>query len=152
MKCLLVKPEFAQWIVQDAKHSEYRTLKTYVRGRIGIAETGTWKSEIGPMRRIIGDVELYDCIFCPTGPCAGLYAWLLRNPRRYAKTIYVPVQHGPQIFFNAEYDVPEQFTDTLVGAEQIDAEFECLKAEKKFLAKFGQNHNTNREAPIEKRT
>ena len=154
MKCLLVKPEFAQWIVQGAKHNEYRTLKTYVRGRIGIAETGVIHGGNWPMRRIVGDVEIYDCIFCPNGPWqtgtyTGIYAWRLRNPRRYKSPVYVPVQHGPQIFFKAEYDAPKMAIPPLFGAELIQAELDCIEAEKKFLAKLGRYKTTNREAPIE---
>ena len=135
MKCLLVKPEFARWIVQGAKQNEYRTLKTYVRGRIGIAETGTVKGGNWPMRRIIGDVELYDCVYCPTGPRAGLWCWLLARPRRYKAPVYVPVQHGPQIFFEADYEPPKMCLGPLSGEELLQAERDCLAAEREFLNK-----------------
>lgn len=135
MKCLLVKPDFARWIVLGAKPQEYRTLKTYVRGRIGIAETGTIHGGNQPMRRIVGDVDLYDCVFCLADTHKGLWVWLLRNPRRYAKPIFVPVQHGPQIFFEAEYEPPKTLLGPLSGEELLQAERDCLAAEREFLNK-----------------
>lgn len=80
MHCLFVKAPFAGWIVDGVKLIEYRTRETYLRGRIGIIESGTGT--------VIGDAELIDCNW---NPQQGFYLWLLRNPRRY--TTPVPFEH-----------------------------------------------------------
>jgi len=78
--CLFVKAPFAGWIVDGVKLIEYRTRETYIRGRIGIIESGTGT--------VIGDAELIDCNW---NPQQGFYLWLLRNPRRYITP--VPFEH-----------------------------------------------------------
>lgn len=80
MHCLFVKAPFAGWIVDNIKIIEYRTRETYIRGRIGIIESGTGT--------VIGDTLLNDCVFDPE---LGLYTWALRNARRY--TTPVPFEH-----------------------------------------------------------
>ena len=57
MKCLIVKPPFANYIVNGIKTIEYRSRKTNIRGRIGIIESGS--------STILGDVQLVDCTYNP---------------------------------------------------------------------------------------
>ena len=45
MKCLIVRPPFAEYIVNSIKTIEYRSRKTNIRGRIGIIESGTLSSK-----------------------------------------------------------------------------------------------------------
>ena len=140
MKCLIVKPNFAQWIVQGVKRREFRKQYTYNRGRIGIMEPGGWHSPGGMMRRIIGDVDLYDCVLCRDGREAGLYAWLLCNPRMYKDPVFVPIQHGPQVWINAEYDIPTEFAIIkLTGEERMCAELDCIREEFRFFAKWKES-------------
>lgn len=80
MHCLFVKAPFAGWIVDNIKIIEYRTRETYIRGRIGIIESGTGT--------VIGDAELNDCVFDQE---MLLYTWVLRKARRYATP--VPFEH-----------------------------------------------------------
>jgi hypothetical protein len=96
MHCLFVKAPFAGWIVDGVKLIEYRTRETYLRGRIGIIESGTGT--------VIGDAELIDCNW---NPQQGFYLWLLRNPRRY--TTPVPFEHKQGCVTWALLDIdPEQ--------------------------------------------
>lgn len=137
MKCLLVKPNFAHWIVQGVKPQEYRKQKTYTRGRIGIMETGgDWHSPCGLMHRIVGDVELFDCIFYED---VGLFAWMLTNPRQYRIPVFVPIQRGPQVWVNAEYDVPTEFVGKLTAEKRMAAYVDCTNAENQFFNKLKGN-------------
>ena len=136
MKCLIVKQAFAQWIVQDAKHIEWRKQRTYIRGRIGIMEPGTWHSPDGLMRRIVGDVDLYDCYLEIDGIEKGNFRWCLRNPRTYKTPVFVPLQRGPQVWVNAEYEEPTEFLPLLTGTEQLYAELDCIHAERIFFQKY----------------
>ena len=80
MHCLFVKAPFAGWIVDGVKIIEYRTRETYIRGRIGIIESGTGT--------VIGDVELWHSFYSGLHK---MHMWHLRNPRRYATP--VPFEH-----------------------------------------------------------
>jgi predicted transcriptional regulator len=51
---LIVKKPYARLIVQGKKKWELRTTKTNIRGRIGIAESGTGE--------IIGEIDLVDSL------------------------------------------------------------------------------------------
>lgn len=81
MHCLFVKAPFAGWIVDGVKPIEYRTRETYLRGRIGIIESGSGT--------VIGDVELTQCL--PHPDEENFFCWILVNPRRYVTP--VPFEH-----------------------------------------------------------
>lgn len=135
MKCLIVKPNFARWIVKGVKTQEYRKHPTYVRGRIGIMETGgDWHSPCGLMHRIVGDVELFDCIFYED---FGLFAWMLTKPRQYRIPVFAPIKRGPVVWCNAEYDTPHEFiTPKLTTEERISEEIDCVNEENRFFKKW----------------
>ncbi len=105
---LIVREPYASLIVDGAKTWEIRKSPTRVRGRIGIVTGG----------RLIGEVEVVDVL----GPFTAaelqahedkhraggfleayaqgrpLWAWVLKNPRRYEKPIPVPRRKGRMIW------------------------------------------------------
>ena len=99
MKCLFVKPPFAGYIVDGIKLIEYRTRKIYIRGRIGIIESGTGT--------IIGDVEIVDCRFDSTFQ---LYEWYLDNPRRFATPVPFEHKQGAMVWIDLDIDLKDQKT------------------------------------------
>lgn len=106
MRCLLVKPPFAGWIVDGVKPVEYRRTHTYVRGRIGIMQTGPVGTNPN-IREILGDVEIFNCVFDTK---TGLYQWMLREPRKYRYPVFVPPIRGAQVFANINYPIPDEFS------------------------------------------
>ena len=97
MKCLFVKAPFAGWIVDGVKTVEFRTRETYIRGRIGIIESGTGT--------VIGDVVL---IGSPYQPALGMYDWLLARPRRYAEPVPFEHKQGAIVWIDLEIDPDAQ--------------------------------------------
>ena len=115
---LIVREPYASLIVDGKKTWEIRKSPTRVRGRIGIVSRG----------RLIGEVELVDVL----GPFsvetlkahedkhkAGdfleayaqarpLWAWVLKNPRRYETPLPVPPRKGRMLWVDlAEVSPPE---------------------------------------------
>lgn len=133
MKCLLVKPPFAMWIVQGVKTVEYRKRKTQIRGRIGILECAPLKPIGIGTREIIGDVELWNCADYYKN---GLVGWEFRNARRYKHPIAIPFPHGAQTWVNVDYEVPAEFYPELSTAERNKLEAEKLFTESEFLRKY----------------
>lgn len=109
MRCLLVKPPFALWIVEAVKPVEYRRTYTTIRERIGIMQTGPVGTN-PDIREILGDVEIFNCVFDTK---TGLYQWMLREPREYRWPVIVPPIWGAQVFVNINYRIPGEFSDTL---------------------------------------
>lgn len=97
MKCLFVKPPFAGYIVDGVKLIEYRTRETYIRGRIGIIESGTGT--------VIGDVTLTSCRFDSVHQ---LYEWVLDDPRRFAKPVPFEHKRGAMVWIDLDIDVDDQ--------------------------------------------
>lgn len=97
MKCLFVKAPFAGWIVDGVKVYEYRTRETYIRGRIGIIESGTGT--------VIGDAMLTDC---RRNQELGCYEWTMRQARRYATPVPFEHKQGAITWIEIEYDPEAQ--------------------------------------------
>lgn len=133
MKCLLVKPPFAMWIVQGVKTVEYRKRQTQIRGRIGILECAPLKPIGRGTREIIGDVELWNCADYYKN---GLVGWDFRNARRYKHPVIIPFPHGAQTWINVDYEVPAEFYPELSTAERNKLEAEKLFTESDFLRKY----------------
>ena len=133
MKCLLVKPPFAMWIVQGVKTVEYRKRQTKIRGRIGILECAPLKPIGIGTREIIGDVELWNCADYYKN---GRVGWEFRNARRYKHPIAIPFPHGAQTWVNVDYKVPAEFYPELSTAERNKLEVEKLFTENEFLRKY----------------
>ena len=124
MKCLLVKPPFAGWIVDGVKPVEYRRIYTYIRDRIGIMQTGPVGTNPN-IRAILGDVKIINCVFDTK---TGLYQWMFREPREYRYPVFIPPIRGAQVFVNIDYLVPDEFSAVPtpylhnIAREECDAE------------------------------
>lgn len=110
MKGLIIKPHWADLILQGIKTWEIRGSRTRIRGRIAIIKSGTGQ--------IYGTVELTDCIPCPVGrfkayknkhciedgSIAFLYnqawAWVVKNPIIYPEPIPYKHPQGAVIWVN----------------------------------------------------
>ncbi|AKG91015.1 ASCH domain [Geoglobus ahangari] len=120
MKGLIVRQPFADMIVSGEKKWEVRTRRTGVRGEILILSEG----------HALGTVELSDVLgpFTPEELAEyrdlhkadyeflkeysrgrELYAWVLKNPRRFAKKVRVDIPRGAQVWVNVE--LPEMLED-----------------------------------------
>ena len=130
MHCLFVKAPFAGWIVDGVKLIEYRTHETYIRGRIGIIESGTGT--------VIGDVNL---IGSPYDQATGMYKWLLACPRRYAKP--VPFEHKQGCVVWAILDIDPN-TQKIVPELGYYQKYLAMKAHNAELAKWLQAARTAR--------
>ena len=93
MKCLIVRPPFAEYIVNGIKTIEYRSRKTHIRGRIGIIESGT--------STIIGDVELFGCNY---NPDISLWEWKIEGARKYVNPIPIIRKKGTVVWQDVDYD------------------------------------------------
>ncbi len=133
MKCLIVKSPFAQYIVQGAKHHEFRKRPTKIRGRIGIIE-GAPNKPIGiGMREIIGDVELWFCSFQNSD---GSYCWELRRARHYKHPVIIELPRGAQTWVNVDYTPPPDIYEELSPAELYRLEVECSIEQSDYLNKY----------------
>lgn len=127
MKCLIIRPPFAEWIVQGIKPIEYRTRKTNIRGKIGIVCNG----------RIIGDADLVDCTYNEEYK---LYEWHLENPRPYKTSVTYERKKGTVVWVNVDYDPYVQ--KTLPKSEYTyDWLDKCKKYEKEFIENYIKNRN-----------
>ena len=107
MDCLIIKHEPLQKILQGKKCWELRSTKTHKRGRIGLIGSGSGT--------IVGECELVGCTeqlslatfltnrhkHCSrntTLPYAKTYAWILTNPKLYAKPIHYTHPQGAIIW------------------------------------------------------
>ena len=125
MKCLFVRPPFAGYIVDGIKLIEYRTRKTYLRGRIGIIESGTGT--------VIGDVEIVDCRFDSKFQ---IYEWYLDDPRRYATPVPFEHKQGAMVWIDLDIDWENQKSAPDISDEEWnDAVCNYDKELKKFLVK-----------------
>ena len=93
MKCLIIKPYWADLILKGEKTLELRGSNTKIRGRIGIIKSKTGK--------VFGEVDLVDCIkltdedfytlvdkhkvTCSREDISykNIYAWVIENPVIY---------------------------------------------------------------------
>ena len=127
MKCLIVRPPFAEYIVENIKITEYRSRKTNIRGRIGIIESGT--------SSIIGDAELFGCSY---NPDICLWEWKIEGARKYAIPIPIIRKKGTIVWQDIDYDYEKQaiihFKRTIEKvAEQA---MKCRKLEQEFIKKY----------------
>ena len=129
MKCLIVRPPFAKYIVDGIKTIEYRNRKTNIRGRIGIIEAGT--------STIIGDVELYDCTY---NPDIYLWEWKLEAPNKYLYPVHFQHKKGAIIWeelnwtpdiSGRQYEMPSMFNWYAYKEEE-----KCHKLEQKFIKEY----------------
>lgn len=122
MRCLFVKPPFAGYIVDGVKLIEYRTRETYIRGRVGIIESGTGT--------IIGTVDIFDCYF---NPRFQIYEWYLHNPKRFATPVPFERKRGAMVWIDLDVDLENrQFAPCLTPEERGEA----IHAYEKDLEKF----------------
>jgi hypothetical protein len=125
MKCLFVKPPFAGYIVDKVKTSEYRTQHTYIRGRIGIIESGTGT--------VIGDAELAGCY--KNLQHDGIWDWVLKNARRYATPVPFKHKKGAMVWINLDIDPAKQAIAPELSVTQLQDEFQVYGKElEKFFA------------------
>ena len=122
MKCLFVKPPFAGYIVDGIKLIEYRTRKTYIRGRVGIIESGTGT--------VIGDVEIVDCRFNSTFQ---FYEWYLDNPRRFATPVPFEHKQGAMVWIDLDIDWENQKSAPDISDKEWN---DAVSAYEKVLEKF----------------
>lgn len=110
MKGLIVKPKWADLILNGEKTIELRGTSTKIRGKIGII-----KSKTG---QIFGEVEIIDSIelteemfnklkdehkvYCTRAeiPYKKLYGWILKNPTVYEKPKNYTHKQGCVIWVN----------------------------------------------------
>lgn len=133
MKCLLIKPPFAQYIVQGVKPHEWRKRPTKIRGRIGIVECAPLKPIDKGTREIIGDVELW---YCSTRNEDGSYCWELRNARRYKNPVTILFPHGAQTWINVDFTPPSELYPELSQKERCILERERIINEHEYLKKY----------------
>lgn len=126
MKCLIVRPPFAKYIVDGVKTSEYRSRKTNIRGRIGIIEAGT--------STVIGDVELGDCVY----DCNyRIWEWELYNCRRYLIPIKYQHEQGVVVWTNVEYNLDEVSIAPRLSCEVfVSDKIKCFEIEKEFFKNY----------------
>ena len=127
MKCLIVRPPFAEYIVNGTKSVEYRKRKTNVRGRIGIIEAGTSK--------VIGDVYLYDCNY---NPDIYLWEWCFASYRKFLEPITIQRKKGA-IVWEEISDIPYNGVVAVPCLSPFDfiiEEKECHKLEQEFIQKY----------------
>ena len=127
MKCLIVRPPFAEYIVNGIKTIEYRSRKTNIRGRIGIIESGT--------SSIIGDVELIDCTY---NPDIYLWEWQLSSARTYAIQIPIIRKKGTIVWQEIDYDYTKKSIISFVYAPSffIEKQEKCHELEQKFIQEY----------------
>lgn len=113
MKGLIIKPKWADLILDGWKTMELRGSNTNIRGTIGIIKSGTSK--------IYGTVELVGCEklnevnyyrLCSNHqvrdvrfediPYKNLWGWILANPIRYKEPIEYEHKQGCVIWVNIE--------------------------------------------------
>jgi hypothetical protein len=127
MKCLIVKPPFANYIVNGIKTIEYRSRKTNIRGRIGIIESGS--------STILGDVQLIDCTY---NPDIYLWEWVLCSPNKYAYSVYIHRKKGAIIWEEVNY-TPEGRLRAMPDMYCYDAyeeEEKCHEIEQEFIKEY----------------
>lgn len=85
-RALSLRQPWAEMILSGAKDEEYRSRLTRIRGRVYIY-AGKSREDIScelddtyPRGLIVGSIEIVGCEVYDPG-----YAWVLKNPRRYAK-------------------------------------------------------------------
>lgn len=122
MKCLFVRPPFSGYIVDGIKLIEYRTRKTYLRGRIGIIESGTGT--------VIGDVEIVDCRFDSKFQ---IYEWYLDDPRRYATPVPFEHKQGAMVWIDLDIDWENQKSAPDISDKEWN---DAVSAYEKHLEKF----------------
>ena len=129
MKCLIVRPPFAKYIVDGIKRIEYRSRKTNIRGRIGIIESGT--------SVVIGDVILSDCKY---NPDIHLWEWHLDSPNKYATIVRVTRKKGCVVWEDIYFD-PDNYSmqyekPAMYNWNAYKDEEECHKLEQEFIKKY----------------
>ena len=129
MKCLIVRPPFAKYIVDGIKTIEYRSRKTNIRGRIGIIESGT--------STIIGDVKIIDCTY---NPDIHLWEWKLSSPNKYYRSIRIKRKKGAIIWedidFNPDDYMMQYEKPAMYNWNAYKDEEECHKLEQKFIKEY----------------
>jgi len=116
MKVLTIKNPWASLIIEGYKEYEFRTWKTLYRGKILIhAGLSTENIDVSKYNlnmikgAIIGEAELVDCILVDEkldqelrnkdniiykNNHIGIYAWKLKNIKKYKKPIYIKGKLG----------------------------------------------------------
>lgn len=119
MKCLTIKQPWASLIINGYKKYEFRSWKTYYRGKIYIhAGLSKEKNMIDKVKNynleyisgaIIGEAEIIDCILVDKNfndllykennlvygdNHVGMYAWKLINIKKYQEPIYIKGKLG----------------------------------------------------------
>lgn len=120
MKGLIIKPYWADLILNGNKTMELRSSKTNIRGKIGIIKNGS--------KQVYGTVELIDCVKLDSDlyyknkkrhcveetydkiPYKNLYGWILKYPIKFNKPIPYNHKQGCIIWVNLEGD---EFNDIL---------------------------------------
>ena len=127
MKCLIVRPPFAEYIVNSIKTIEYRSRKTNIRGRIGIIESGT--------SSIIGDAELIDCVY---NPDIYLWEWHLISARTYVTPIPIIRKKGTVVWQEIDYDYTKKTVINFIYSPFIfiEKEEKCHELEQEFITKY----------------
>ena len=127
MKCLIVRPPFAEYIVNSIKTIEYRSRKTNIRGKIGIIESGT--------SSIIGDVELIDCVY---NPDIYLWEWHLISARTYANPIPIIRKKGTIVWQDIDYDYTKKAVINFLYSPFafMKKEEKCHELEQEFITKY----------------
>ena len=108
IKCLFVKAPFAGWIVDGVKRIDYRTRETYIRGRIGIIESGTGT--------VIGDAMMYECVYYSD---SNLYGWLLCDARRYKTPIPFDHKQGAVVWIDLDFNPESQIISRKLSEKQF---------------------------------
>lgn len=110
MKGLIIKPKWADLILDGWKTMELRGSNTNIRGTIGIIKSGTQK--------VYGTVDLVDCVKLDETnfyrmisnhqvkekfediPYENLYGWVLSKPVRYNEPVAYDHKQGCVIWVN----------------------------------------------------
>ena len=136
MKCLIVRPPFANYIVTGIKETEYRNRKTNVRGRIGIIEAGIHEEPDGiRTQKVLGDVLLWDCIY---NPDIGLFEWCLDCAREYKYPFKIVYKKGSIIWREVDYDgnLKAISLNTSYRFEVEEKRKKCCELEQEFITKY----------------
>ena len=129
MKCLIVRPPFAKYIVDGIKGIEYRSRKTNITGRIGIIEAGT--------STIIGDVYLHACKY---NPDIYLWEWELCFPNKYKYPIHIQRKKGAIIWEDIDFDTDDYIMQyekpAMYNLNAYKDEEKCHELEQEFIKEY----------------